>query len=287
MSVLLRAVICLHDRGMDDSASVLWVSAHPEPLSLNGSLRRFGIDALEQRGHSVELSDLYAMDWDPVLRREQFLGPEPGACENHSGRDNACGARFDATGDVRHAFITDQLPADVAQEQDRLQRADALIVQFPLWWYGMPAMLKGWFDRVFTSGFAFGKEPETGRRLRFENGPFRGRRALVIVTAGDRPGALGPRGISGDPVDLMFGLLHGTLAYTGFDPLAPFVVPSADFLAGADSAGIEAQLDDRLSRLFTDEPLRARPQFTGDYTDDWVLRSDVAPDAHSFAAHWL
>lgn len=69
-------------------------------------------------------------------------------------------------------------------EQEKLSRADAVIVQFPLWSFGMPAILKGWFDRIFVNGFAFGKDVETGQRLRYEQGPFTGKRALVAVTLG-------------------------------------------------------------------------------------------------------
>ena len=261
---------------MDESARVLWVSAHPEPLSLNGSIRRTGIAAVTAQSHTVDEVDLYAMGWDPVLRREQF-----------ESDDAVLPTRFDATGEDRRAFTMGRLPGGVATERDRRRSADALVLQFPLWWYGMPAILKGWFDRVFTSGFAFGTDPRTGMRLRFENGPFSGRPALVIVTAGDRPGALTPRGISGDPIDLLFGLLHGTLAYTGFSPLPPLIVPSADFLTEADWPQVETCVHERLSGLFTDAPLRARPQFTGDYTDDWVLKNDVAPEQTGFAAHWL
>src|SRR5699024_7152849 len=143
----------------------------------------------------------------------------------------------------------------------KLSRADAVIVQFPLWWYGMPAILKGWFDRVFVSGFAFGKNPTTGMRLRYEQGPFLGKRALAAVTVGDRAASIGPRGKSGELGELLFGLLHGTFAYTGMSALAPWALPSADFTE--DYHTVLGALTKRLDGLFTEEPIPYRKQFTG------------------------
>nr|WP_279536478.1 NAD(P)H-dependent oxidoreductase [Nesterenkonia salmonea] len=161
-------------------------------------------------GHRVLESDLYAMDWNPVVQRADADIPDE--------------ERFHVTEDVRQAYREGKLPADVVTEQEKLSRADAVIVQFPLWWYGMPAILKGWFDRIFVNGFAFGKDVETGQRLRYEQGPFTGKRALVAVTLGDRPASIGPRGKSGEIDELLFGLLHGTFAYTGMSALEPWAL---------------------------------------------------------------
>lgn len=145
---------------MEDPKTVFWLSAHPEPRSLNGQLRRMGIKHLKSTGHLVVESDLYAMGWDPVVRGDGLV---------------EAGQRFDPTGDTKRAYIEGSLPSDVRGEQAKLQDADAVVVQFPLWWYAVPAILKGWFDRVLVSGFAFGKDPDTGQRLRFEKGPFQGK----------------------------------------------------------------------------------------------------------------
>lgn len=96
--------------------------------------------------------------------------------------------------DTRDAYIFGAQPPELVEEQAKLRRADAVIIQFPLWWYGVPAILKSWFDRVFVSGFALGSDPATGRRLCFEQDPFVGKRALVVTTLGDRLHAIGPRG---------------------------------------------------------------------------------------------
>lgn len=256
------------------TSTVLWLSAHPEPTSLNGSLRRDSIDHLRRAGHTVLESDLYAMGWDPVVR------PRDGG---HAPGEEPAGFRVSA--DTRDAYIAGTQPADVGGEQVKLRQADALVVQFPLWWYGMPAILKGWFDRVFVSGFAFGTDPATGRRLRFEQGPFVGKRALVVTTLGDRPHAIGPRGKSGELRELLFGLLHGTFAYTGMSALPPWALPSADRLT--DYAQAREELGRRLDGLFSDAPIPYRPQFTGDYTPEWELAPHVRPGEQGLRVHTM
>lgn len=251
--------------------TVLWLSAHPEPRSLNGTLRREGIEHLRRQGHRVLESDLYAMDWDPVVR------PADG------GHQPATDRRFRVSEDTRAAHLGGRQEADVTHEQQKLLAADALVVQFPLWWYGMPAILKGWFDRVLVSGFAFGTDPASGTRMRFEQGPFTGKRALAAVTLGDRPHAIGPRGKSGEFTELLFGLLHGTLAYTGMSVLPPWALPSADRIE--DAREVSASLGARLDGLFTDAAIPYRPQFTGEYTPHWELAAHVRPGETGLSIH--
>ncbi len=265
MSVLVRSTLRVDHRSMP---SVLWLSAHPETSSLNGELRRAGVDRLRSRGHDVVESDLYAMHWDPVLR------PCDGGVDSGTFRVGA---------DTRAAYLEGRQAPEVAREQEKLRRADALVVQFPLWWYGMPAILKGWFDRVLVHGFAFGTDAATGRRLRFEQGRLTGRRALVLTTLGDRPAAIGPRGMSGELHQLLFGLLHGTFAYTGMDVLPPWALPSADHVE--DLTAVRTDLFRRLDGLFDDDPIRYRPQFTGEYTGGWELAPHIRPGETGLDVH--
>lgn len=257
--------------------TVLWLSAHPEPRSLGGSLRDTGIARLRARGHEVLESDLDAMRWDPVLRPGDAGVPGPPSEAAQSG------GRFDATGDLRRAYIARTLVPEIRAEQAKLRAADAVVVQFPLWWYAMPAILKGWFDRVFVSGFAFGTDPVSGRRLRSEQGRFAGTRALAVITLGDRPQAIGPRGISGELQELQFGLLHGTFAYTGMSVLPPWALPSADRIE--DAAPAIASLAGRLDGLFHDAPLPYRPRFTGDYSREGALEARLCPGETGLSVH--
>lgn len=275
LSVLAEITLTREHRSMHDNdnpLTVLWVSAHPERCSLNGSLRRDAIAHLRRNGHTVLESDLYAMNWDPVVRASDG---------GHVYDDDP--SQFLVSNDTRNAYLVGAQPSEIQAEQTKLREASAIVVQFPLWWYGMPAIMKGWFDRVFVSGFAFGVDAHTGRRLRFEQGPFVGKRALVVTTLGDRPQAIGPRGKSGELHELLFGLLHGTFAYTGMSVLPPWALPSADHIT--DYGKARDDLLQRLDRLFTDEPIAYRPQFTGEYTEEWELAPHVCPGERGVRVH--
>lgn len=113
----------------------LVVIAHPLPNSLCHAMARVSIDALSAAGHQVEIEDLYRNEYSPLLT----------ASERNSYYDSA----FDAS---------------VVQSQiGRLLSADALILVFPTWWFGFPAILKGWFDRVWAPGFAYDHANDLGR----------------------------------------------------------------------------------------------------------------------------
>src|SRR5580704_6819073 len=118
---------------------VLIVFAHPEPRSLNGALRDVAIKELKAQGHEVRVSDLYADGWKSEVDRTDF--PK-------WARDE----RFIPGLASKKAFESDTLTEDVKAEIEKLLWADMLIMQFPLWWYAMPAILKGWVDRVFAYG---------------------------------------------------------------------------------------------------------------------------------------
>src|SRR5947209_1970956 len=89
----------------------------------------------EAEGESADIIDLHRMGFDPVERGEHY-------------RTRADSGRFDAQAEQRHAADTDALPSDVRAQLEAIEQADLLILQYPMWWYGPPAMLKGWLDRV-------------------------------------------------------------------------------------------------------------------------------------------
>ncbi|UQA94179.1 NAD(P)H-dependent oxidoreductase [Streptomyces halobius] len=246
---------------------VLWLFAHPDPRSLSGALKTEGLRTLDAHGHEHRVSDLYAMKWNPVVDADDYA---------HDPADRLL------VGDAsERAYATGRLSPDIRSEQEKLAWADTLIVQFPLWWYGMPAILKGWFDRVFVKGFAFGiTDPATGRPQRYGDGKLAGKRAMVIVTAGARAATLGPRGVNGDLNDLLFPLQHGTLWYTGISVVPPLLIPSADRATPDDYATAATRLRDRLPSLPTTAPLPFRHQNTGDYDDGLLLHPHLATPHH-------
>ncbi|KRC06294.1 NAD(P)H dehydrogenase [Hydrogenophaga sp. Root209] len=216
--------------------NALIVHAHPEPHSFNAALRDAAVDLLLEQGHAVEVSDLYAMNFKPVVDRDDFL-----TCRDEE--------RFNVSLEQRHAHLHGGLAPDIRSELDRLQRADLLILQFPLWWFGMPAILKGWIDRVFVSGAVY------GRSAMFEHGKLRGKRAMVCVTTGAPPQAFGPGSLNGDVLDLLAPLHRGVLAFTGMSVLPPYVAYHVPYAGAEGRAGMLHGYREHLLGLETLAPL--------------------------------
>ena len=244
----------------------LIVYAHPEPRSLNGALKDLAVSTLESAGHEVRVSDLYAMDWKAVVDAADY-GPH--ALEP-----------FRVVRDSGLAFEAGGLTEDVRAEQEKLLWADTVILQFPLWWYTVPAILKGWVDRVFTCRFAYGvgEHSETGYGERFGEGTLAGRRGLLSVTVGGPESHYSARGINGPIGDLLFPIHHGILYYPGIEPLPPFVVHGADRMTGEDYAVAAKAWERRLLTLETTEPIPFRRQNFGDYEiPSLILKEGLEP----------
>lgn len=255
--------------------NVLIVYAHPEPQSLNGSLKEFAVQRLEAAGHRVQVTDLYAMQWKAPLDAADTLAPR-------------AEAPFHPSLDSKHAFENGLQSPDIAREQDKLRWADAVILQFPLWWFSMPAILKGWVERVYAYGFAYGVGEHSDARWgdRYGEGTLAGKRAMLMVTTGGWESHYSPRGINGPIDDILFPIQHGILYYPGFDVVPPFVIYRTGKMdAGRYQATTEA-LGQRLDDLFTTAPIPYHAQNGGAYEiPALTLRHGIAPGQTGFAAH--
>ncbi|MDQ0570975.1 NAD(P)H dehydrogenase (quinone) [Variovorax paradoxus] len=254
---------------------ILIVHAHPETRSLNGSLKDFMVEHLTRSGHDIRVSDLYAMQWKAPLAADDFSHVESGA-------------RFDPVLDSLRGFEDGTQHEDITAEQAKLLWADAVIFQFPLWWYSMPAILKGWVERVYAYGFAYGvgEHSDTHWGDRFGQGTLAGKRAMLVVTAGGWAPHYSPRGINGPMDDLLFPIHHGILYYPGFDVLPPFVVYRTGKVDETAYARITGDLGHRLDALWTTAPIPFRAQNAGDYEiPALTLRPEIAPHRSGFAAH--
>jgi NAD(P)H dehydrogenase (quinone) len=181
----------------------LIVLAHPEPRSFNAQMKDVAVETLRAQGHTVEVSDLYAQDFHPAE------GPR------HFSR-RARPERFGAQTEQRHAHEQGATAGEVAAEIARLERADFVLFQYPIWWFGLPAMLKGWVDRVFTFGGVY------TAKQRYETGKFLGKRAMLSVTAGAPEPSYRYNGRSGE-LALLLWPMHKSLVYVGFQVLPPFL----------------------------------------------------------------
>ncbi|KAA6098068.1 MULTISPECIES: NAD(P)H-dependent oxidoreductase [unclassified Pantoea] len=255
--------------------NVLIVYAHPEPRSLNGSLKDFAVNHLQQAGHQVQVSDLYAMQWKAQLDAADTLAPP-------------VGAHFDATLDSRFAYDNQLQATDIADEQEKLRWADTVIFQFPLWWFSMPAIMKGWFDRVYANGFAYGLGEHNDHHWgdRYGEGTLAGKRAMLVVTTGGWESHYAPRGINGPIEDLLFPIQHGMLFYPGFSVLPPLVLYRVQKSAQERFDSWCTALAQRLDRLAQDQPIAFRRQNGGEYViPALTLREDLAEGERGFGVH--
>ncbi|WP_067721183.1 NAD(P)H-dependent oxidoreductase [Nocardia yamanashiensis] len=231
----------------------LIVYAHPESKSLNASLKDLAVSTLESAGHEVKVSDLYAMNWKATADAADY-GPHasnPLKVARDSGR----------------AFDAGTLTSDVVTEQEKLLWAEAIIFQFPLWWYTMPAILKGWVDRVFTYHFAYGVGEHSATKYgeRFGEGTLAGKRAMLSVTTGGPESHYAARGINGPIDDLLFPINHGILYYPGLEVLPPFIIYGADRMTVEDFSDCAKAWKQRLLTLESTAPIAFRRQNFGDY----------------------
>ncbi|HEY0946277.1 MAG TPA: NAD(P)H-dependent oxidoreductase [Opitutaceae bacterium] len=111
----------------------LIVVSHPDPKSLTHSVAAQIADEVARSGHTVETADLAAEGFDPRFNLADVAG-----------------------------YRRKPAPADVVAEQARIDRADALVLVYPVYWWSMPAQLKGWIDRVFSRGWAYDDGPNMG-----------------------------------------------------------------------------------------------------------------------------
>jgi NAD(P)H dehydrogenase (quinone) len=234
--------------------NVLIVYAHPAPTSFNGALRDVSVETLSANGHAVVVSDLYAADWHAVTGTGDF-----GERQNRE--------RLSIAAEQTHAMERGSIAPDIRAEQAKLAAADFVIFQFPLWWFGPPAILKGWVDRVFARGFAY----LPGRK--YDTGMFSGKLAMVATTTGTSADTYMPDGIDGSILAVLWPIHNGMLRYTGFDVLPPYV---AYMPAREDAATRGKQLDAYRRRL---ETLKTTPRLffhpATDYGPDERLKPGV------------
>lgn len=157
---------------------VLIILDHPNPDSFSAAIARHFIAGAEAAGHSTELADLHAEGFDPRWTV----------------------ADTDARQDQPAAV-------DILKEQVRIERADAVCFVFPLFWWGMPAMTKGWVDRVWSWGWAYDQLDDPEQSLQ------RPRTGIFLIPAGARSDEMETSGYLGA---LETAWIKGTLGYFGF-----------------------------------------------------------------------
>lgn len=157
---------------------ILVVLDHPNPNSFSAAIAAEFIRGASGAGHTTELADLNAEGFDPRWSMADIEADETGT-----------------------------LPPDVQTEQARIERADALCFVFPLFWWGMPATMKGWVDRVWSWGWAYDQldDPEVSLQ--------RPRTGVFLIPAGARSDEMDELGYT-KAIDTAW--MKGTFGYFGF-----------------------------------------------------------------------
>ncbi len=159
---------------------------------------------LGTNGFEVTVSDLYRMNFDPCEAEKHYTVRSDDAV-------------FHAQTEQRFNANNGSIPADVSQESDKLLNADVLVIHFPLWWFGAPAILKGWMDRVFIYGKVYKSQ------MRYDAGICRGKKMIACITTGASADSCSFDGREGDTRLVVWPLLF-PFRYIGFDVLEPMIL---------------------------------------------------------------
>lgn len=237
--------------------NVLIVVAHPDTGSFNHAL----VDAAKAQftadGHDVRVRDLYADGFRPVSTPDDFADVA----------EQGEGLALDVLQQRQSDAGT--VPEDIAADIELIEWCDLLVLQFPIWWFSAPAILKGWFERVLVKGIAYGGGRKHG------SGVFRGRHGLVSCTTGTPDTTYAPDGIEGDIERLLWPVNNGILHYLGMTPYRPFVSFEPRALDEDGRADELSRFAGYLAQLDEGDELPMHPE--SDYGDDHRLRADVVP----------
>jgi len=215
--------------------NILVVYAHSEPSSFTSALKNVAVEVLTKAGHAVTVSDLYGMGFNPTAQKWDFV--------------TTSGQHFNYMLEQKHATqLNNAFAPDIVSEISKVQVADFIIFVTPLWWHNVPAILKGWFDRVLAMGFAW-----DGGQF-YEKGLLRGKQAMLVCAVG-HPGEYYQtnREHKVRLHDVLQPINYGTLAFCGLNVHDPFVASNVLGMTEAERDQALKDLEFRLQH-FLDSP---------------------------------
>ncbi len=215
--------------------NVLIVYAHQDTTSFGSALHNRALSFFEKRGDQVTVSDLYGSGFHAVAAKWDFV-TSGGPHQNYMMEQKRIVEKDNGAG----------FAEDIKTEIARLRAADLVVFEFPIWWNAPPAIMKGWFDKVFALGIAWDGSH------RYQSGLLSGKKALIITTAGDNEALYTPEGVHKATLNqYLYPLLHGTLAQAGFDVLKPFVAFNLTAAGEEERSGIINNLNSHLVESVT------------------------------------
>lgn len=184
---------------------ILIIHAHPESQSFCSSLKNEAVAYFQSKGAEVKVSDLYTMGFNPVGDKHDFT-----ELQNPDF--------FKYQMEQVNAYQNNLFTPEVKTEMDKLEWCDTLIFNFPLWWFGLPAILKGWVDRIFAMGLVYG----AGKGV-YDNGTYKNKTAFLTLTTGGPEIAYGDTGKNGNLDTILYPIQHGMFYFAGITVLPPFI----------------------------------------------------------------
>ncbi|XP_018867289.1 NAD(P)H dehydrogenase [quinone] 1 isoform X1 [Gorilla gorilla gorilla] len=266
----------------------LIVLAHSERTSFNYAMKEAAAAALKKKGWEVVESDLYAMNFNPIISRKDITGKlkDP--------------ANFQYPAESVLAYKEGHLSPDIVAEQKKLEAADLVIFQgkrrlsswltkenndlfpqsanspggmgkFPLQWFGVPAILKGWFERVFIGEFAY------TYAAMYDKGPFRSKKAVLSITTGGSGSMYSLQGIHGDMNVILWPIQSGILHFCGFQVLEPQLTYSIGHTPADARIQILEGWKKRLENIWDETPLYFAPSslFDLNFQAGFLMKKEV------------
>ncbi|XP_048966710.1 NAD(P)H dehydrogenase [quinone] 1 isoform X1 [Canis lupus dingo] len=253
----------------------LIVLAHAEKASFNHAMKEAAVEALEAAGWEVTVSDLYAMNFNPVISRRDVTGMPKDAAPHHLSPPPAGTPKdpgnFQYPAEAALAYKEGRLSPDIVAEQKKLEAADLVIFQFPLQWFGVPAILKGWFERVLIGEFAY------TYAAMYDKGPFRNKKTVLSITTGGSGSMYSLQGIHGDMNIILWPIQSGTLHFCGFQVLEPQLTYSIGHTPMDVRIQILEGWKKRLENIWNETPLYFAPSslFDLNFQAGFLMKKEV------------
>ena len=213
---------------------------HPEAKSFNLAMHNSAVAALTKAGHEVKVSNLAEMEWNPVS------GPKNFTAEHTRVKPDFFKQQLEEPAAAKAGTFS----PEIAAEQAKLAWADVVIFQFPLWWFSMPATMKGWCDKVLAYGVSYGGEVGI-----YATGPYKNKKAILSITTGGPAPTYEKGGFNGDINGVLRPIQRGILEFCGFSVLAPEIVFAAAHGTDDDRQKRLAKWEERVVGLQEELPI--------------------------------
>ncbi|NXU35301.1 NQO2 dehydrogenase, partial [Drymodes brunneopygia] len=227
---------------------VLIVYAHQEPKSFNGSLLKIAVEELTKQGCSVGRTiNNVLLNFPPASPQNDSSLLPTGHLHNPEA--------FNYAVETWEAYKRGGLSKDLVEEQKKVQEADLLIFQFPLFWFSMPAILKGWMDRVLVQGFAYDLTKANG------GGLLQDKLCLFSFTTGGNQEMYSNEAFCGDIRYVLWPMQHGIMHFCGVKVLEPHICYAPEHVSEEKRKEMLTAWTQRLKTLWKEEPIDCSPDW--------------------------